>query len=335
MSKKFKKIILALSLIVLILVTIFVYKNYLREKFLINLPKEHVESTMVYIDEIKLAEGDKNFIYSSTLIPVFKIVFPKNAVIESMRLQIDETRDVLRDEFYGETNLDTTNREFIFRPSYMFLPEKHQLVIEYRDLDGNLLSKTFNFVFVFSENFDKTIKDSNVWIVPEGRSSEWFNVKNGKLLAQPATEDGHSSLAFLYSFPGDITVDFELIPIGNNVSLVFYFLDSKSFVIGSDSNNRVILLRKGEAFLNGKSFKLLSEYHYHVRIVRKNCDYQLFIKELIGDTLIDSTMVFSDNDKVIDYTNCTYKSDRIGFSVWQNSNGIFIDNIFITGFSSD
>jgi len=335
MSKKYKKFILVLLLIILVLVvSFFIYKKHFRQESIVEPIIEPKEILTVYVDGKKLDKEKDNFIYSSTLFPKFSIFIPENVEKESVNFQIDSSKNVLTDEFYGDTDWSEKGRRFIFRPSYMLVPQIHQVIVDYKDLDGNLASMNFDFILVFQESFDKPLEDSSVWIVPEDRSPEWFRVQDGKLLAQPATKDGHSSLAFLYPFPGDITVDFKLIPIGDNVSLVFYFLDSKDFVIGSNSNNKMILFRKGESSLAGKNFELASNRNYHIRITRKECVYQLAIRELVDEARVDSTAEFLSENIMIEYKDCSYYSDHIGFSLWQNSSGVFIDNVFITGFST-
>lgn len=334
MKKELKTIILILLLTTAVLVAIFIYRSYFKEGIPPQPTEKPVERLIVYVDEKKLIENEDKFIYTSTLRPNFNIFVPEKIDTKSVSLRIDDSMNVLMDEFYGKTILDKKEKKIIFQPSYMFTPQEHRLLVQYKDSDGNLASMNFNFILIFQEKFDKPLEDSSVWIVPAGRSSAWFNVQDGGLEVRPRSIDGHSSLAFLYPFPDDVTVDFELIPAGNNVSLVFYFLDSKSFVIGSDSNSKIILLRKEETSLPGKSFELLSGHHYHVRIIRKNCTYQLFMKGLNEGVSPDPIVAFLDNDILIDYTSCAYKSDRIGFSLWQNSKGVLIDNIFITGFSN-
>lgn len=331
--KKSIKFILILLLIIVLVALFFVYKNYFKEEEVTTKPLPR-EALAVYIDGKKLDKERDNFIYSSILRPEFSIFVSEDVEKESIDFQIDRSRNVLKDEFYGEIEWNEKERRFIFRPSYMLEPQQHQLVVGYKDLSGNLISVNFDFVLVFQENFDKPLEDSSVWIIPEDRSSEWFRVESGKLLSEPVTEDDRSSLAFLYPFDNSIMIDFELIPKGDNVSLLFYFLGSRTFVIGNNNNNRMTLLRGGENSLEGKSFELTANHRYHVRIVRTECNYQLIIKELSEEEMVNPKTDFSSEDILIDYTDCSQKPDRIGFSLWSKSDGVLLDNIFITGFST-
>ena len=334
MVKKSTKSIFILLLIILLLVGLFfIYKNYFKKEDVTTEPLLK-EVLAIYIDGEKLDKEKNNFIYSSILRPEFNIFISEEIEKESINFRIDKSRNVLEDEFYGETKWDEKKRRFTFQASYMLEPQEHQLVVSYEDFSGNLASVNFDFILVFEEKFEKVLEDSSVWIIPEGRSSVWFNVQDEKLSAKPMTDDDRSSLAFLYPFDNNVTVDFELMPKGDNISLLFYFLSSRTFVIGNNNNNRMTLLRGGQGALDGKFFELTANRRYHVRIIREKCTYQLIIKELIGEETVNPKTDFSNDDILIDYTDCSQKADRIGFSLWSKSGGVLLDNIFITGFSN-
>ncbi len=340
MFKNYKKFILIFLILMGILISLFLIymSNYLKEKIITEPIKKPIEFLTIDIDGKTLMSGENNFIYSSSLRPEFSILVPQNIDIESLILKIDNSENVLVDKFYGETNINKTKRIFTFQPSFMFTPEKHSLILGSQN--GESSSTNFNFILVFNEEFNEPLGSSKVWIIPRSRSSEWFNVQNGKLLAKPMTEDNLSSLAFLYSFAYDARIDFELSPIKNNVSLVFYFLEFGSFAVGSNGNKNTALLQKNRPDLLGKPFELLSGHHYHVYVTRKDFKYELAIKELINNERINPLKQFSDDDVLLKYTDIgeqelpTHKPNHIGFSLWQNSEGIFIDDIFITGFSN-
>lgn len=338
-KKERKFIFLVLVLVALLALLFFTKKEYLKEETIKKLIEEPVEALTIDVDGIRIVKEKNNLVYSSTLRPKFHIFVPKNIDIKSLSIKIDKSENVLIDEFYGETNLDELKRKLTFQPSYMITPQEHYLIAEYQKSEGKLESINFKFVLIFNEVFDKSLEKSRVWIIPEGRSPEWFSVQNGKLLVRPATEDRHSSLAFLYPFRNNATIDFELTPIKDNVSAVFYFLESGSFVIGSNDNKDMVLLRKDRPDLFGKSFELSPEHRYHIRITRKNFEYKLMAKELFENDRVSPTTQFLDENILIEYKDLAekkltvHKPNHIGFSLWQNSEGVFVDNIFITGFS--
>jgi len=339
MINNYKKFILIfLVLIIAFISTFFVYNKYFKKEVIIE-PEKEVEFLTINIDETMLLKNENNFIYSSSLRPKFVILVPQNIDIESLSLKLDNSENILTDKFYGETNIDKPKRNIIFEPSFMLTPQKHSLLVDYKNIDGKSSSMDFNFALVFKENFNEPLKNSKVWIIPEGRSPEWFDVQNGKLLAKPMTADSRSSLAFLYTFNGDARIDFELSPIENNVSLVFYFLEFGSFTIGSNNNKDIVLYRKNQPNLFGEQFGLLSGHRYHIYLARKNFKYELAIKELVNDEQVNPVAQFSDDNILLRYNDFSeqkltvHNPNHIGFSLWQNSNGVFIDNIFITGFS--
>lgn len=338
-NKQLRKFIFLIFVAVLALL-FFLYTKHLKEEVIDKLIEEQVEALTIDIDGKRLTKEKNNLIYSSTLRPQLKIFVPKNIDITSLSIKIDNSENVLMDEFYGETNLDEPRRELTFQPSYMITPQVHYLIAEYQKSEGELESMSFKFVLIFNETFDESLENSRVWIIPEGRSPEWFRVQNGKLLVQPVTEDRHSSLAFLYAFSNDVTIDFELIPIKDNVSTVFYFLEFGSFVIGSNGNEEMVLVRKGHPDLFGRPFKLHPPHRYHIRITRENFEYKLVVKELFGNDRISPTTQFLDESIILAYEDLAEKEltvhnpSHIGFSIWQNSEGVFIDDIFITGFSN-
>lgn len=341
MDKKSKTIsIFVMLLIVAFGIFFFIYKYYFEEEIIIE-PTEKGLSEMITIDINKktLIDKEENLIYSSTLQPKFDIFISENIDIKNLFFQLDDFGDILRKEFHGEITQqkEKNGLRLIFTPSFIIKPEKHFLVAKYQDPDKGLSSIKFDFILVFNEKFDEHLGESKVWVIPKGRSSEWFQVQDGKLLARPMTKDAHSSLAFIYPFNKDAKIDFELIPKGNNISLVFYFLEFGDFAIGSNDNERIVLFQKDKPNLYGKSFKMLIDHRYHVRITKKDFQYQLAIKKLNNNEQVDPTeQFFSDNillqidDSLPERLRVVDK--HIGFSVWQNSEGVFLDDIFITNF---
>jgi hypothetical protein len=343
MFKNYKKFILiSLVLIGTLTSLFFIYKNCFEKKIITEPIKEPIEFLTIDIDGKTLVSEENNFIYSSFLRPKFNIFIPQNIDIESLSLKIDNSENVLVDEFYGKTSIDETKRSLTFWPSYMFTPEKHRLIVEYQNLNGKSFSLNSEFILVFNENFNEPLKNSKVWIIPQNRPSDWFNVKDSKLLAKPMTNDNFSSLAFLYTFEKDVTVDFELTPVKNKVSMIFYFLEIGSFTIGSNDNKTIVLIRENQPDLFAKSFELLAGHRYHIHITRKDFEYKLGIKELFNGQKIDFMDRFLEENILLNYADIdilnnnqnTFRKNHIGFSLWGNSDGVFIDDIFITAFAN-
>jgi len=338
MDKKLKTIIIFVFLLIVSFGAIFfIYKYYFEQEIIIeSTEKDLSEMITIDINKKTLVDKEKNLIYSSTLQPKFDIFVSEDIDIKNLSFQLDDFGDILRKEFYGEIiqQKEKNGLRLIFTPSFIIKPEKHFLIAKYQYPDKGLLSIKFDFILIFNEKFEEQLERSESWSIPKDRPSEWFKIQDGKLLVQPTTKDAHSSLAFVYPFNGDVRIDFELTPVGDNISLVFYFLEFGDFAIGSNDNERIILFRKDKPNLYGESFKMLANNRYHICITKKGFQYKLAIKELNNDELVDPVeQFFSDNILLqVNDSSLGAIDKHIGFSVWQNSEGIFIDDIFITSF---
>ncbi len=342
MIRKNIKISIFLSTLVGVLGLLFFifYKYYPHEEAIIKPPEKGLsEIITVSINGKVITDQENNFIYSSTLQPKFDVFISEGLDIENLSLKIDDSVDILREEFYGEINQkrEKDGLRIVFNPSFVVKPQKHFIVATYQDSKEGVSSIRFDFLLIFNEKFDKPLEQSKTWIIPKDRSPEWFQIQDGKLLGQPTTRDAHSSLAFLYPFSDDIKMDFEITPKGNNVSLVFYFLEFGSFTFGSNDNKSIVLFRKGKPNLWGESFEMLPEHRYHIRITREDFKYRVAIKELINNEELDPNIHFSESKVLLQVDDSSSRESKlidnhVGFSIWQNSEGVLIDNIFLTSF---
>ncbi len=296
-------------------------------------------------DSMRLDETITNIIYSTTLKPRLEIELFTNEFQKSqIELSLDESRNVLYKSFYGKTFEDQQNqlRKIIFEPSFALKPALHKLTLTYLDNTGFSVKKTFLLLLAYKENFDLNPAISKTWIIPQGNPAEWFTTQDGKLLIIPTTGYKNASLVYLYPFASDFSTDFELTPLGNNVSFVIYSINStkNEFVLGVNGNKTLLFHQKSNStdsssLTNGKEFLFVSGERYQVRLSRLDFHYELAIRILTDNENVDPTRHFEEKDIVLSFLDQdrinseNIASDQVGFALWDVSNGVKIDDVFL------
>lgn len=330
-----KKILIILILVVLVIaigVLFYLLKSGVEKE---EIKIESESDILVWIDNQKLDSEKLNHVFLNSLRPKISIVDNKGA--ELSKVVIDETDDVINDKFFrGERKIRGNKLEFVL--SYALRPYIHNLKVISRSGDLTF-TKEFIFSIVAFDDFEREPSLSKFWVVPEStiinHPKNWYVV--GRNLNIDAIEDGrpHASLAFLYPFSGDVTIDFYFSPKGENVSLISYFLESGfSFVLGNGDNKTIVLLSKDGNTVSSNKFSMIPGNLYHVRLVRDDTLYNLYIEPLdVVPKFENNWPSFSRKTPLItlEDKNKLNIDDHIGFTVWGGSDGITIDRVFISG----
>lgn len=299
-----------------------------------------------YISNQQLQFYTQNIIYVDEFRPSIILEFPLGfANNEFINLYLDDSLNVLGDDFYGITEFLSENR-IKFSPNFVIIPGTHKIVIEYGGLNAEVIREETDFVLAYHEKFKKTIGESEVWMMPKSTPSEWFQIRDEKLVIVPMSGADIASLYFLYNIHGGVIIDFELMPLGENVSAVLYLIDTvrNVFVLGSNDNKRNLLYHRNSnesERIDGENFLLKKSIRYHIRLQRENNRYLFLIKELKKGESVDTgfsndkfkqLITYFDKDKMKVQNEIP---DCLGFSLWQNSDGVVIDDIYITHFGND
>ncbi|MBI4094863.1 MAG: hypothetical protein HY435_01565 [Candidatus Liptonbacteria bacterium] len=337
----FRIILLIGAIVFATVVVILLFANHKQQELIVGpqiTPSQ--ESVEVFVDNVLLRRGVQNSIYSTTLRPNIVLRFRSTINFQSLQLQINDSENVLVNEFHGATSF--ADDSVVFEPAYALAPQKYKLRLEYTEPTGSSKSLDFDLTIGYLDSFTTPLTKSKVWLIPKGNPADWFVVDNEKLLVQTkTTEYKHGSLAFLYPFSSDITVDFEFTPLGKRVGLVFYFLNStrNEFVLGGVGNKATILFHHPSELpeIRGRSFEMTAGVRYHARFVRKDFVYQLAIRPLEFDEQVNPNFKFSASEVVLEYVDNDRiqapdgGSDQVGLALWQNSDGVVIDNFYIRG----
>ncbi|GAI17497.1 unnamed protein product, partial [marine sediment metagenome] len=176
-------------------------------------------------------------------------------------------------------------------------------------------------------------------IIPETTKERypksWYT-ENNSLKIDSLPSGPHASIAFLYTFNNNITIDFYLKSLSEVVNLLVYFLESeKSIIIGNGNNYTNWILygdNKGE---QGENFLIEPDHQYRVRIVRDNFIYKLFIKKVDDKKINNIVDVFSNSDPILNFIDedPIIEDDHMGFALWGGSGGVEINNLVITGYA--
>jgi hypothetical protein len=292
-------------------------------------PAVHQE-VQVMIDEQTLNFSKEDIVFVEDLMPKIRIKSTK----EILTLSIDDSLNVLGDDFYGGTIFQDGGIEF--KPNFVLLPGNHQITIVF----NNQERVSWKFTLGYHEEFSQSLDGNPIWIIPELSSPAWFLVKDEKLRIIPQSNIQHSSLAFVYTLGNSFEIDFELVPLGKKVSSVPYIINSvrNEFVLGSNSDNRNVLFYSdtdGQEQIEGRPFTFEEGVRYQVRLKRKDSVVSLFVRPLgryettnpgLLTDEFSEVIVHSDLDKD-SYTSSPY---HFGISIWQSSDGILVDDIYIT-----
>lgn len=346
-----KKYHFMIAIIAILLLVVGIFWNPFTQEEENSVPKSNLSLTpinnnlYVYVFNKQLYSDKQNIVYVNEFHPSIVLEFaPDFNDDKSVELSLDGSLNIFGDDFYGTTEFLSKDK-MKFTPDFVVVPGTHELLIRYNDAEGKIVENKFNFVLAYHETFEKSIEKSQSWVLPKDTPPEWFQVSNGKLTIIPMSDAKHASLAFLYAIQGDLSIDFELTPLGENVSTVLYLIDSvrNEFVIGSNNNKRNLLYHRtpdGTKRIEGEEFLLEKRSRYHIRLDLRESEYTLFIKKLKADELVDPTLLNDNFKHIITYYDPDKDRsegrmpDYLGVSLWQNSDGITIDDIFISYFGN-
>lgn len=300
--------------------------------------KEEKRLLEVSIDQNGLLPDSTNLIFCDTLKPHFYIKYKEPVEIQD--IYIDKI-NILSDSFLIKEDDVTQEKGFIyFTLPFLLKPTYHSFKIKIKEGNGFILEKDFSFTLGLRNDFNQTIQESDLFHIPELTKKKyeksWF-VEESKLKIGSVKIGGHASLSFLYPFT-DVYLSFELKPHGEKINLDFYFLNKgRGIVIGNGNNSRITFLR-GSPYLDnsveGRKLEMMPGKTYSVFIHRDGNNYRLFILEGVLDMtrekISEEDLLLDFKDaKEIDYT----KEDYVGFSVWEGSDGLEIDNLSISIFN--
>lgn len=288
----------------------------------------------VFIGESEIFPDRENLLIENSL-------SPEITIRHSRKLKIEEVVFDSKISLLSETSLlegikisRDSDRLKMALP-FLISPTLHNIDVKVADQENQPLNQRFFFLLGIKNEFNKSIDDSDFFILPETTKSyspESWQVIDGKLKATPPTA-GHASLAFIYPFK-DVFASFRLTPNEGSLNLVFYFLESgRSIVIGNGDNKRITLLR-GYPYLDvaidGKPFVLEPHKTYTVSISREKAIYRVYIAEAKNENNQSPTpnllFEFDDSGNVVDREN------SIGLAIWQGSGGFEIDELIISAF---
>ncbi len=296
-----------------------------------KLPLIQNSEVSVYIAKRPLMENQSTLIIENTLRPDIEIAYLDKWKIQ--KVVIDQKLDVLTRTplLDGITIKDTKGNLKVTLP-FLLDPGPHNISVTAVTDDSKERIYTYAFSLGIRNTFDGNLSESQFFLIPDGTPRDIWYVSNGKLSAN-SPKEGHPSLAFFYRF-SDVFASFDLIPKGDVINLVFYFLESgRSIVIGNGNNSRVTLLqgppRPGEPVSNiGPKMKAGSVYS--VFISRKNNSYAVYIFE--GGTEENAKKI-SNTEPTLKFVDSEYisgKEDSLGFAVWPGSSSFEIDNLTVS-----
>jgi len=277
-----------------------------------------------------------NVVNSKTKNIIYVENFNPEILIENrtgLKLSIDKSLNVLGDKFYGNFILDKDIYKYI--PNFSITPGPHEFILE--DSEGN--KEVFDIVIAYHETFSKTLESNNAWIIPTASTPSWFSIVNNKLKIVPDTEDGNSSYAFVYNLNNNFVIDFEITPIGENFDVVPYVINSvkNEIVLGSNDPNRNVLFysdSKEKKLIEGEKFFWEKDSRYHVRLKHSSEGIKLLAKRVINEEEINPENPDDSFTLILDVSRDISKNNehphRFGISLWKNSNGVTVDDIFIT-----
>ncbi len=287
----------------------------------------------VFVDGASVFPDKTIFVSSTSLRPKIKLSFNKNVDPQTIEMTLDESRDVLGTDFYGEI-LERNENYILFEFSAALQPATHKLGVSYRTDDGVLKNLSFPIQLAFVDHFSRPLNESNSWYVAPGSPRGWFRVENEKLVSTSASGDNQSSLAFIHTSGKNFQIDYQLSPLGEIISSNFYIAGSKAFVVGSNGNTRMWLSRAKKDGVFGEPQQLNPSHNYHFRITREGEFYHWYLRELSPNQGIDPLYVFEESGLILEYRNTEGEraalEDHFGFGLWQNSEGVLIDDFYFT-----
>lgn len=290
-------------------------------------------SPSIFINNIFLNKDQNNLILLENVDMFFIIekIDPSNTSIT-----LNGSLNVLFDDFYGKTTIE--GNKIIFMPDFLISPGPHTL--EIKNLETNDIISSYKFVIIFRESFDVALDNNLLWIIPDETVKKWFEIYDHKLRVTPKEGAGHASVSYLRKLAGNFSVDLEIVPRGGNVSTVLYLIGPSryNFVLGSNSDRFNFLFftqpnDTGE--IPGKDFLFQAGTRYHVRLVKKDSIISLLARELQKNDILDYDQSEDQFTTLLNYTEfnegLTLRDIvyNFGISVWQNSNGVEIGNIYI------
>lgn len=344
MNKIYKIFILFGLLGLFSIFLIFAYQN--NDESRINVEHEEINSTeetaiqpeITKADRIitvssrennkeKELRGNKEvLVVSKSLQPTF--IIKKNKEILDLRIYFDESEEDLLTSRFSNADIYKNDKEEIkFKFPYTLNSESHSLKVDYK-FEGKEISEKYNFILIFYDDFSVSLDESKFWGMTEEAKICYDNwkIKNDKLITNILifNEDENckkSSLFFIRKLKGDFFVQYDLISRSEAIVLNSYLLERKlNFFFGNGTNEGVVL--KTDKVLAKDGFIFEQDKTYQVRITRTYNIYKVFVSD--DEKISDDNLLISYVDN--SYTNRSF--DSFGFTVYENSGDMEIDNFY-------
>lgn len=275
-------------------------------------------------DDNKILIENKEVLFiSKSLQPTF--VVEKNKEVSDLEIYLDGSRENL---MHSEKNI-SSNDQYKIKLSYMLNFKSHSLEVFYV-FEEQESTKKYNFVLVFYDDFSESLEKSRFWGMTDSAlecCNNW-KIENGKLIANPVSnnaEEEKSSLFFIRRLKDDFFVQYDLTPKSNKVAFNTYLLKrGLNFIFGEKGNREIIL--KSDKVLAQENFIFETNKTYHIRIIRKQNIYKVFVT--MNDDFSNDDLLITYEDKDIRRLNIPF--DPFGFTVYKNSGNIEIDNFYAT-----
>jgi hypothetical protein len=273
--------------------------------------------------KVVLQEDEKIVFYYKSLQPTF--VIEKDKEVSDLEIYLDGSKDNL---IHEEKNI-SSNNQFRIKLPYMLNLKSHSIEVSYV-FEEQESTKKYNFILIFYDDFSGSLGKSKFWGMTESalKCCNNWKIENGKLVADPVpnnAKEEKSSLFFIKRLRDDFFVQYDLTTKSNKVALNTYLLKrGLNFIFGEKGNREIIL--KSNKVLARENFIFETNKTYHVRIIRKQNMYKVFVT--VNDDFSNDDLLIVYEDKDIERLNIPF--DPFGFTVYKNSGNIEIDNFYAT-----
>ncbi len=289
----------------------------------IDMRSENITDIKIFIADQELKLDDTTTIYSASLMPEFR--FENSSELQEFSL--NESLNIFTDDFYGSHLFK--NNHYYFLPNFIISPKTHSLLVR---INGKKYQ--YNFNLAYHETFNKKLFENPRWRISNSATNYWFNVRNFELHINPGEETGHSSVYYNNrGTEGDIILDISIRSLGDVMAFVPYLLNGNEykFALGTNTRSRNTLFSKDTDSLDGDPFSFKAGERYHIRLVKDDSSIVLYAKE-IGikkinprDELESFKIIFN----IFPEQPRDKKTYYLGFSIWESSQGVIIDDIFV------
>jgi len=335
------------KVLVLVLIVITASVGLATWKYKLIQREQLSEKIFIIVEEgqSELTEDEVKDVISKSLQPEFLTYLPTKAEKDEFRFYIDDfNNDLVHDPLFDE---EKGKREWVngnalrIKLPYLLFPKTHKLRIESGEFE-----KEASFNLIFYDDLSEDVHQSPFWSVPSIKidyRKYWVTEEEMlKALPHPGTFQT-SDLTFLRKFPANVFLGLELTPLTERVNLAIFFGDEISLMLG-DGDNKTIRLKqrigyKDEVIEEGV-FLLESRKTYYILADRREGQFRLYIKEKDLEKTIPAYSIADENNLLVEASfkprqkiqilGAEGKFDNIVFSLWRNSGGVAIDNIYIS-----